>query len=139
MHRRYGDRVAFLAVYLRETHPLDGWWPIADPRAGIAVRQPADRSERCAVARKCCAALEMTMPLLVDEMDDRVGHAYSGMPDRLYLIDREGRVAYKGGRGPFGFKPGELEQSLVMLLLEQNSHVPAAPELIPPAGGEVRK
>jgi alkylhydroperoxidase family enzyme len=52
-------------------------------------------------------------------MDDRVGHAYSGMPDRLYLIDRDGRVAYQGGRGPFGFKPGELEQSLVMLLLDE--------------------
>jgi alkylhydroperoxidase family enzyme len=61
----------------------------------------------------------MSMPLLVDDMKDRVGHAYSGMPDRLYVIDRDGRVAYKAGRGPFGFKPGEMEQSLVMLLLDQ--------------------
>src|SRR5205814_1934472 len=30
-----------------------------------------------------------------------------------------GRVAYKGGRGPFGFKPGELEQSIVMTLLDE--------------------
>jgi hypothetical protein len=51
--------------------------------------------------------------------DDRVGNAYSGMPDRLYVIDRDGKVAYKGGRGPFGYKPGEMEQSLVMLLLDQ--------------------
>src|SRR5207247_335469 len=51
--------------------------------------------------------------------NDRVGHLYSGMPDRLYLIDQNGRVAYKGGRGPFGFKSGELEQSLLMLLLDQ--------------------
>ena len=58
------------------------------------------------------------MPLLVDEIDDRVGRAYSGMPDRLYVIDRDGKVIYKGGRGPFGFKPGEMEQSLVMLLLD---------------------
>ena len=61
------------------------------------------------------------MPLVVDEMDDRVGHAYSGMPDRLYLIDREGRIAYKSGRGPFGFKPDELEQSILMLLLEEEA------------------
>jgi alkylhydroperoxidase family enzyme len=52
-------------------------------------------------------------------MEDHVGHLYSGMPDRLYLIDRDGRVAYKGGRGPFGFKVGELEQSLVMMLLDE--------------------
>jgi hypothetical protein len=60
----------------------------------------------------------MTMPLLVDEMDDRVGHAYSGMPDRLYVISRDGRVVYKGGRGPFGFNAGEMEQALIMHLLE---------------------
>lgn len=71
------------------------------------------------------------MPVLVDEMDDRVGHAYSGMPDRLYLIDREGRVAYKGGRGPFGFKPGDLEQSLVMLLLDQESAAAKTSERLP--------
>ena len=71
------------------------------------------------MANLCSSALEMTMPLLVDEIDDRVGHAYSGMPDRLYVIDRNGRVTYKGGRGPFGFKPGEMEQALLLLLLDQ--------------------
>ena len=61
------------------------------------------------------------MPLLVDEMNDRVGHAYSGMPDRIFIIDENGQVAYKGGRGPFGFKPREMEQSLIMLLLDQET------------------
>jgi alkylhydroperoxidase family enzyme len=91
----------------------------SNDRAGVAVEQPKQKGERTKVAEQCCTLLEMNMPLLVDEMDDRVGHAYSGMPDRLYVIDREGRVAYKGGRGPFGFKPGEMEQSLVMLLMDE--------------------
>jgi hypothetical protein len=68
----------------------------------------------------------MTMPLLVDEIDDRVGHAYSGMPGRFYVIDRDGKIAYKSGRGPFGFRPAELEQSLVMLLIDQQNHTAAA-------------
>jgi len=63
----------------------------------------------------------MKTPLLVDDVDDRVGHAYSGMPDRLYVIDRQGRVAYQSGRGPFGFKPGEMEQALIMLLLDEGA------------------
>jgi hypothetical protein len=71
------------------------------------------------VAHTCSTTLKIKMPLLVDEMDDRVGHAYSGMPDRMVLIDRAGKVVYKGGRGPFGFHPGELEQALVMLLLDE--------------------
>jgi hypothetical protein len=58
----------------------------------------------------------LDLPFLVDHVDDRVGATYSGMPNRLYLIDREGRVAFKSGRGPFGFKPRELEQALVLLL-----------------------
>ena len=43
-----------------------------------------------------------------------------------YVIDREGKVAYKSGRGPFGFKSGEMEQALVMTLLDQSSR-PARP------------
>jgi alkylhydroperoxidase family enzyme len=88
-------------------------------RVGISILQPKSKAERNAVAGKCCSALEMTMPMVVDDMEDTVGHLYSGMPDRLYVIDRDGRVAYKGGRGPFGFKSGEMEQSLAMLLLDQ--------------------
>src|SRR5215470_6831252 len=99
----------------------------SNDRAGIAVAQPLDKEGRVAVARQCCSALEITMPMVVDEINDRVGHAYSGMPDRLYLLDRDGRVAYKGGRGPFGFKTGELEQSLVMLLLDRPADAKDAP------------
>ncbi len=109
----------FVAVYVREAHPTDGWREPGNDRVGISIAQPRDRKQRKAVAERCCTALEIKMPLLVDDMFDTVGHTYSGMPDRLYLIDRAGRVAYKSGRGPFGFKPGELEQSLVMLLLDQ--------------------
>ncbi len=110
----------FLAVYVREAHPTDGWRMESNDKAGISVKQPTTEVERVGVARRCCSSLKISMRMVVDELDDRVGQAYSGMPDRLYLIDRKGRVAYKGGRGPFGFKPGELEQSLLMLLLDES-------------------
>ena len=47
----------------------------------------------------------------------------TGLDDRglLYLIDRAGKVAYKGGRGPFGFRPGELEQAIILNLLENKT------------------
>lgn len=119
LHERYADQAEFVAVYVREAHAADGVWPMEVKReTGAAVNQPRDLSQRVAVAGQCCQALEVSMPLLVDGIDDRVGRAYSGMPDRLYVIDRDGKVVYKGGRGPFGFKPGEMEQSLLMLLLD---------------------
>jgi len=62
----------------------------------------------------------MQVPLVVDGIDNRVGDAYSGFPDRLYLIDTDGKVAFKGGRGPFGFIPQELEQALLLSILDQS-------------------
>jgi hypothetical protein len=118
MHERYKDHATFLTIYVREAHPSDGWRMDSNDKAGIVVSQPKSTDERTRVAATCCTTLKMTMPLLVDTIDDRVGHAYSGMPDRLYVIDRSGRIAYQGGRGPFGFRPAEMEQSLIMLLLE---------------------
>ena len=133
MHRRYGDQAEFVAVYVREAHPSDGAWPGKfKTEAGNSINQPTAIDQRVDVAGQCCKVLEIDMPLLVDEIDDRVGRAYSGMPDRLYVIDRDGTVAYKSGRGPFGFFPGEMEQSLVMLLLDTtnaNAAVAAADEL----------
>jgi len=87
----------------------------------VKVAQPQSFAERTSVAQQCHAKLKYSMPLLVDEIHDPVGNAYSGMPARLYVIDPDGKVAYKGGRGPFGFKSGEMEQALLMLLLD--SHV----------------
>ena len=45
-------------------------------------------------------------------MDNKVNRAYAAAPDRLYLVGKDGRVAYRGGRGPFGFKPDELEAAI---------------------------
>ena len=46
------------------------------------------------------------MPALVDGFDNATDTAYSGWPDRLYVVDRDGRIAYKSAPGPFGFHPG---------------------------------
>ena len=37
---------------------------------------------------------------------------YYALPDRLYLIGRDGHVAYRGGPGPFGFVAAELEHAI---------------------------
>ncbi len=99
----------------------------SNDRVGVAVAQPKTNFERAEVASLCHDRLEMNMPVLVDQLDDRVGLAYSGMPDRLYVLDRDGKVVFKSGRGPFWFNPDEMEQSLVMLLLDRNPESDSAP------------
>jgi hypothetical protein len=106
-------------VYVREAHPTDGWVMESNTKVGVAVKQPTTYDERVKTCGLFTDKLKPSFPVLVDEIDDRVGHGYSGMPGRLYVIDRAGKVAYKSGRGPFGFKSGEMEQALVMALLEE--------------------
>jgi thiol-disulfide isomerase/thioredoxin len=118
IYQRFKGEATFLMVYVREAHPTDGWRMISNDKAGVAVKQPTTFDERVKVCDQFCKKLQPAMPVVVDEINDVAGNAYSGMPGRMYVIDRSGKVAYKSGRGPFGFKSGEMEQSLVMALLE---------------------
>lgn len=117
-YKRYKDQATFLMVYVREAHPSDGWHMESNAKLGVKVAQPKTTAERVQVCGQFCKMLSPTMPVVVDEVTDPVGTAYSGMPGRMYVIDPKGLVAYQSGRGPFGFRAGELEQALVMCLLE---------------------
>ncbi len=124
VYRRYKDKVDFIAVYVREAHPTDGWALTFNERVGISFAQPRAFEDRRTVASTCCTSLKTTIPMVVDEIDDRAGIAYCGMPDRHYILDTKGRVAYKGGRGPFGYKPLEMEQALLLLLTAESQTEP---------------
>jgi hypothetical protein len=115
---QYHDRVQFLLIYIREAHPTDGWWLGKGPlglllklkgtKAALDVRDPQTIEERRAVAGRCEASLAYGIRTYVDEMDDAVNEAYAALPTRLYLVGIDGKVAYAGGLGPWGFKPAEL-------------------------------
>lgn len=122
--RRYRDQVTTLGVYIREAHPTDGWKMQSNERVGVCIAQPTSLTERTAVATQCFAMITPSFPWGIDDVDDATGHAYSGMPARLYILSPEGTVLYKGGRGPFGFKPGEMEQALIMTLLDRLARYP---------------
>ena len=99
-------------VYIREAHPTDGWQVRANEQQGILVEQPKSLEERIEIATQMCTALKIKLPPLVDTLDDKVNKAYSAWPDRLYLVGRDGRIAYQGGPGPRGFRPDELEAAI---------------------------
>ena len=74
--------------------------------------RPDDGRGRRAVASTCAVNLKLDMPMVFDRVDNAVASAYGGWPDRLYLVRRDGRIAFQGGEGPFGFKPEELERAI---------------------------
>ena len=99
-------------VYIREAHPEEGWVVNSNRDNDIRINDPTSNDERVEVAATCALRLKIAMPVVVDDIDDAIAGAYGALPDRLYLIDRDGKVAYQGERGPWGFKPDALEDAI---------------------------
>jgi hypothetical protein len=112
----WGDRVAFVVVYIREAHPEEGWVVTPNRDDDIRVNDPTTTDERVNVAANCAINLKIRIPVVVDEIDDEIARAYGALPDRLYLIARDGTVAFQGERGPWGFKPEALETAMRKLV-----------------------
>ena len=67
------------------------------------------------MAQTCSIKLDLKLPMVIDSLKNSVERSYAAWPDRLFLVDAEGKIAYRGGRGPWGFKPAELEKALEAL------------------------
>lgn len=112
LHEEMRDRVSFLLVYVREAHAADEWVMPDNAARGLVLEQPQTIGERESAARGCLGDFMLSMPTVVDGIDDAVCRTYGGWPDRLYVIGPDGRIAYQGGVGPFGFKPAEVREFL---------------------------
>jgi hypothetical protein len=112
LYEQFGEQVAFFIVYIKEAHPEDCWVVTHNREEGIAVVDPRSAAERNRVAESCVVKSSIRIPMLVDGPDNAVASAYGGWPDRLYLIGRDGRVAFQGDAGPFGFIPARLAEAI---------------------------
>ena len=78
----------------------------------VVFASPRNQDERAFVAGSCVRKLGIEVPALLDEFGNSTESAYTAWPDRLYLIDSRGKVAYKSKPGPFGFEPDELRAAM---------------------------
>jgi hypothetical protein len=115
MYEQYKDRVAFFVVYIQEAHASDVWQMPSNIRQSVVFRLPRSFDERTGVATTCVTKLGIKIPALIDDMSDSTERAYTGWPDRIYLIDRGGRITFKTKPGPFGFDPSLLKAQLERL------------------------
>jgi iodothyronine deiodinase-like protein len=116
LYREYRDRVAFHVVYIEEAHPIDAWQVSDNKKDAVLIASTKTAHQRDEVANVCVVKLGIELPALIDEPDNRVERAYTAWPDRLYVIDRDGTIAYKSKAGPFGFKPKDVEAALKRIL-----------------------
>ena len=115
LHERFRDRANVVFVYIAEAHAVDEWQMQANLDEDVLLRQHVTLEERFAAAREGVERLGLTMPVLVDGMDDAVSETFAAWPERLAVADRGGRLAYVGGPGPFEFDPDAAEQALAAL------------------------
>lgn len=116
MARRWVGRVRFVVVYICEAHPIDGWQVTMNLDDDALVADPTTDNEREAVAETCALRLQIRMPVVIDPIDDRLASAYGALPDRLYLVGTDGRIAFQGDPGPWGFDPAALERAIESVL-----------------------
>jgi hypothetical protein len=119
LYRQYKNQAAFLVVYITEAHPSDVWQMQSNLKDQVIFASPRSEDERASVAGSCVRKLGIEIPAVLDEFGNSTEQAYTAWPDRLYLIDAAGRVAYKSRPGPFGFKSSELKSALARTLTAQ--------------------
>ena len=108
MQTRYGAHADFVTLYIKEAHPTDEWQMDSNEEEDVCYPQPRTTEQRLAIARDFRERHKYAIPLLVDPIENEANALYAGWPERLYVIEN-GVIAYKGGPGPFEFKPEELE------------------------------
>ena len=102
----------FYCVYIQEAHPDDGWQVLTNLRERIVFNQPKTIDERAAAAEACVLHMQLEMPTLLDGISNEVDSAYSALPERLYVIDPDGRIVWRTGPGPWNFLPDAWEKAI---------------------------
>jgi len=87
-------------------------------RDKVIFASPKNAEERASIAGICMRKLGLEFPAVLDVFGNSTEQAYTGWPDRIYLIDPSGKIAYKSKAGPFGFRPDELAAALARTSLE---------------------
>jgi hypothetical protein len=125
----YKDHDDFLTIYIREAHPLDEWRMKSNEKDkdNVCYAQPKTLAQRVAIANDFTQRFKFPLPFGIDEMTDAANDAYAAWPERLYIVDESGRISYKGGNGPFQYKPKEVRAWLAQRYGEVK-HADAPPE-----------
>jgi type I thyroxine 5'-deiodinase len=99
---------------VREAHPTDEWQMKSNTKEkdNVCYAQPKTLEQRIAIANDFTQRFKYTVPFGVDEMNNAANDAYAAWPERLYVLDENGRVSYKGGNGPFYYDPKEVRDWL---------------------------
>ena len=108
----YKNHADFLTVYVREAHPTDEWQMKSNVKDDVCYAQPKTLEQRVAIANDFAKRFKYPLPFGIDDMSNAANDAYAAWPERIYIIDESGHIAYRGGIGPFNYKSAEAREWL---------------------------
>ena len=121
-------------MYVREAHPTDEWQMKSNLKDDVCYAQPKNLGQRVAIANDFVKRFHFPLPFGIDDMSNRANDAYAAWPERLYIVDENGRIAYRGGNGPFKYNPGEVRDWLAAKYgAVEHKEAPAAAPAAPKA------
>ncbi len=83
LQEKYGDRIAFVLLYVREGHP------------GELYSQPHAIEDKLHHARDLQRTFDISWPVAVDNIEGSLHQALDAKPNSLHLVDSNGRVIFR--------------------------------------------
>ena len=133
IYEDYKGHADFLTVYVREAHPTDEWQMKSNVKDDVCYAQPKTLEQRVAIANDFTKRFKFPLPFGIDDMSNAANDAYAAWPERIYIIDESGRIAYRGGMGPFHYKPEEAREWLAARYGAVRHEAPKSPADAAPA------
>jgi peroxiredoxin len=103
MYRTYKHIARFFIVYIEEGRPSNCSRPAE--YAGHII-DSRNYGERCMTAGLFISEGNITIPVLIDNMNNSVKDDYSAWPARVFIIKKDGNVERASHKGTDGFKDG---------------------------------
>ena len=127
LYETHKDIAEFRIVYINEAHPADGDWPVEFAKEK-GLNEHVTYHDRCTSAEMMLVEEAVTIPCLIDNMDNKVNEAYSAWPDRIFVVRTDGTLAVAGKRGPFGFAPAIKETAEWLAAYQAAAATPTKPQ-----------
>jgi hypothetical protein len=74
----------------------------------VCYAQPKTLAQRVAIANDFIKRFNYPIAFGIDDINNAANDAYSAWPERFYIIDESGHIAYRGGMGPCNYNPDEV-------------------------------
>lgn len=84
VYQDYGDRTQWLLMYVREAHP------------GVGLPAHKNHEQKLRQADFLQRDDHIEWPVIVDDLEGTTHHDYGMLPNSVFVIDVDGRVAFRG-------------------------------------------